>query len=491
MLRTYRAQDGGKPVKVTLVWTDAPGATTGAAWVNNLDLVVEAGGQRYLGNVFAGAFSRSGGEADTRNNVESVYLPAGVADRFAVTVKGLQIAGDGVPGDGDTTDQDFALVVSNADDQPAPVLAHESTSLSDPGPGGDGDSVLESDEEIDLGETVRNVGSAGATGLSATLGAGGGLNVTQPSSAYPDLGAGATGANATPFEAELANASVCGVDVPATLDITTTGPVAETQRIALSLPTGELGSSLDHTLDGVAAADPRRQRSRRELDAVRGRARPHQGHRRAAAGHVGRPGHPARLPRRRGDRPDRPRRHERAAGRAPRRAGQLRQGLRERDVRRRGSLRLGAPGDPIVAQRPPYSGTFKPQNDQLSRFDGKSRRGTWTLRVRDLFEQDSGTLRAWGVTSRKAVCDFDTTPPDTSISGFPGNPTNETSPSFGFSSPDPGATFECSLDSGAYEPCSSPKTYTGVGEGSRVFRVRAVDGSDNEDATPGPVLVGG
>ena len=84
-------------MKVTLVWTDAPGATTGAAWVNNLDLVVEAGGRRYLGNVFGGAFSRSGGEADTRNNVESVYLPAGVADRFAVTVKGLKIAGDGVP----------------------------------------------------------------------------------------------------------------------------------------------------------------------------------------------------------------------------------------------------------------------------------------------------------------------------------------------------------------------------------------------------------
>ena len=106
--------------------------------------------------------------------------------------------------------------------------------------------------------------------------------------------------------------------------------------------------------------------------------------------------------------------------------------------------------------------------------------------MRDLFERDVGTLRAWGVTSRKAVCDFDTTPPDTSLSGFPGNPTNETSPSFGFSSPDPGATFECSLDSGAYEPCSSPKTYTGVGEAPspHVFRVRAVDGSDNEDATP-------
>ena len=144
VLRTYKALDPGRPVKVTLVWTDAPGATTGAAWVNNLDLEVEAGGHRYLGNVFAGAFSRTGGAADTRNNVESVYLPAGLADRLAVTVKGLQITGDGVPGDADSTDQDFALVVSNAGDQPAPVLVHSSTTLADPGPGGDADFTFRS-----------------------------------------------------------------------------------------------------------------------------------------------------------------------------------------------------------------------------------------------------------------------------------------------------------------------------------------------------------
>ena len=148
------------------------------------------------------------------------------------------------------------------------------------------------------------------------------------------------------------------------------------------------------------------------------------------------------------------------------------------------ALRLGAPDDAVTAQRPPYNGTFKPQNDQLSRFDGKSRRGTWTLRVRDLFEGDTGTLRAWGVTSRKAVCDFDSTPPDTTLVATPGNPTNETAPTFGFTSPDAGATFECSLDAAAYEPCTSPKSYSGMAGGSHTFRVRAIDGSGNEDPTP-------
>ena len=72
-------------------------------------------------------------------------------------------------------------------------------------------------------------------------------------------------------------------------------------------------------------------------------------------------------------------------------------------------------GDPAAPPQTSYNGTFRPQNDQLSRFDGKDRRGTWTLRVRDLFETDTGTLRAWGVTSQKALCNFDTDAPATQL----------------------------------------------------------------------------
>ena len=69
------------------------------------------------------------------------------------------------------------------------------------------------------------------------------------------------------------------------------------------------------------------------------------------------------------------------------------------------------------------------------------------------------------MTSRKAVCDFDSTPPDTTLVATPANPTNETAPTFGFTSPEAGATFECSLDAAAYEPCTSPKSYSGVAAG--------------------------
>src|SRR5262249_52534019 len=95
-----------QPFRVTLAWTDAPGPTTGSPAVNNLDLEVTINGQTFLGNVFSGANSTTGGTADPRNNVESVFLPAGTSGNFTVTVRATNIAGDGVPGNADTTDQD-------------------------------------------------------------------------------------------------------------------------------------------------------------------------------------------------------------------------------------------------------------------------------------------------------------------------------------------------------------------------------------------------
>ncbi len=105
--------DAGEPFRVSLVWTDAPGSTSGGPWVNDLDLTVVVGGNLYRGNVFSGADSITGGSADFRNNTESVFLPAGSSGSFSVTVTAASIAGDGIPGNGDSTDQDFALVVHN------------------------------------------------------------------------------------------------------------------------------------------------------------------------------------------------------------------------------------------------------------------------------------------------------------------------------------------------------------------------------------------
>ncbi len=54
--------DPAQPLKVTLVWSDAPGAIgANPALVNDLDLEVTVGGSTYLGNVFAGGWSATGG----------------------------------------------------------------------------------------------------------------------------------------------------------------------------------------------------------------------------------------------------------------------------------------------------------------------------------------------------------------------------------------------------------------------------------------------
>lgn len=105
--------DPSRPLRVVLAWTDAPGAPFASAYVNDLDLTVEVDGNLYRGNNFVGDVSQPGGVADTRNNVEAVFLPPGTEGIARVTIRAVTVAGDGVPGNGDSTDQDFALVVYN------------------------------------------------------------------------------------------------------------------------------------------------------------------------------------------------------------------------------------------------------------------------------------------------------------------------------------------------------------------------------------------
>jgi hypothetical protein len=103
-----------KPVRITLVWTDPPGVGN-PALVNNLDLTVTVGGTIYKGNVFTAGTSTTGGTADTLNNVENVFLPAGIPSGTTITigVTSTAINGNGILGNADATDQHFALVAYN------------------------------------------------------------------------------------------------------------------------------------------------------------------------------------------------------------------------------------------------------------------------------------------------------------------------------------------------------------------------------------------
>ena len=78
----------------------------------------------------------------------------------------------------------------------------------------------------------------------------------------------------------------------------------------------------------------------------------------------------------------------------------------------------------------------------------------------------------------------DTTPPETSANSGPSGLTEDDTPTFSFASPEQGATFECSIDGGAFLACSSPYTAQSLAPGRHTLQVRARDAAGNADPTP-------
>jgi Putative esterase len=79
-----------------------------------------------------------------------------------------------------------------------------------------------------------------------------------------------------------------------------------------------------------------------------------------------------------------------------------------------------------------------------------------------------------------------TAPPIPTITATPPNPTGQTAATFSFTDTEPGVSFFCQLDAGAFSACSSPVTYPGpLSQGSHAFAVRAQDAAGNPSSAAG------
>lgn len=117
---TFYVLGSGQQLRATLVYTDPPAsASTGSALatINDLDLeVVAPDSSLYLGNVFSGGVSVTGGTKDDRNNVEQVHVSAPAPGQWTVRVRGAAV-NSGLQG--------YALVVTGevSTMAPGPTLA--------------------------------------------------------------------------------------------------------------------------------------------------------------------------------------------------------------------------------------------------------------------------------------------------------------------------------------------------------------------------------
>ncbi len=239
-----RIADPTKPFRVTLAWTDAPGNTAGNSFNNNLDLTVTIGGNTYKGNVFSGANSVTGGTADTKNNVESVFLPAGVSGNFTVTVTGTSINSDGVPNEAPSLDQDYALVIYNTSPPGALIVGSSAALVAEECVNG----VIDSGEAVTVNFALKNSGATDTTNVVATLLSTGGITSPSAAQSYGTLSTnGITVTNAFSFVAT----SSCGSTITATFQLQ--DGTNDLGTVSFNFVLGLTATNFSQTFDGVTA----------------------------------------------------------------------------------------------------------------------------------------------------------------------------------------------------------------------------------------------
>ena len=93
---------------------------------------------------------------------------------------------------------------------------------------------------------------------------------------------------------------------------------------------------------------------------------------------------------------------------------------------------------------------------------------TFEVRAKDPATNADPTPAARSIT-------VDTMPPAVTITAGPSGVSGQTQASFAFGADEPGVSFECKLDGGAFEACTSPETVTGLSEDDHTFELKGTD----------------
>ncbi|HEY0095385.1 MAG TPA: Ig-like domain-containing protein, partial [Archangium sp.] len=148
--------------------------------------------------------------------------------------------------------------------------------------------------------------------------------------------------------------------------------------------------------------------------------------------------------------------------------------------------------------RPPITGTTLPGVEVIIYLDGNEvgrttakDNGDFTFTLPTDLPDGPHTVRAVAEveavrseTSAPNTFTVDTSVPDTTIVSGPSDRTREQDVTFTFSSTEPEATYECSLDGADFTACPSPVTFTALAVGPHTLLVRARDAAGNVDPTP-------
>jgi subtilisin family serine protease len=183
--------NSAEPLQVVLAWTDYPSNPAASVnLVNDLNLeVTSPSGDIYLGNVFSGGASVTGGSADILNNVEVVRIESPETGSWTVRVHPHAIP---------QPTQGYGLVATGGFPVSGVFLERVAVGIDD-SIGGNGDGVMDPGEWIDLPLDLLNSGDSEAVNVMASVESiSPGVEVVRTSTTLPDLGSNEQGASAAP-----------------------------------------------------------------------------------------------------------------------------------------------------------------------------------------------------------------------------------------------------------------------------------------------------